>query len=164
MRSGDIIHIDGRKLGTHEGIIHYTIGQRRGLKIGGGYNGKGEDTSPLYVVAVDADNNAVIVGPKEALAKNKIYLKETNWLGGETPQDGLKCKVKIRSVSKPVNARFFANGDDQSYVIVDEPQFGVAAGQACVAYHNNHVLGGGWISHSDYIVLDNTQSPLINAA
>ncbi|MBK68060.1 MAG: tRNA 2-thiouridine(34) synthase MnmA [Rickettsiales bacterium] len=150
VKSGDIIHMDGRKLGTHDGIIHYTIGQRRGLKIGGGYNGKGEDTSPLYVVAVDADNNTVIVGPKESLAKNRIYLKETNWLGGKTPSNGLPCKVKIRSVSKPVDAKFFAD-DTQSYVIVNDPQFGVAAGQACVAYLDNRVLGGGWISSADYL-------------
>ncbi len=149
-KQGSIIHIDGRKVGTHKGIMHYTIGQRRGLNIGGGIGGKGIDTQPLYVVALDAENNTVIVGPKEALAKNKIHLKETNWLGEEIPTKGIPCLVKIRSVSTPVKARVFYENNDY-FVITDEDQFGVAGGQACVLYDNEHVMGGGWITHASYI-------------
>lgn len=148
IRSGNIIHMDGRKLGTHEGIIHYTIGQRKGLGIGGGTNGKGQDSEPLFVVALDADNNTVIVGPKEELARNVIYLKEANWLGEDIPADGLECTVKIRSTTAPVVARLFKNPDNTQggfYVVTHEPQYGVASGQACVAYDGDRVLGGGWI-------------------
>ena len=130
--------------------MHYTIGQRRGLNIGGGIDGKGVDTQPLYVLALDAENNTVIVGPKESLAKNKIYLKETNWLGQDIPSEGIKCSVKIRSVSSPVNARFHKENDTY-FIITDQDQFGVAGGQACVVYDNERVLGGGWITHADYI-------------
>lgn len=150
VKGGDIIHMDGRKLGRHDGIIHYTIGQRRGLGIGGGYEGKGENTDPLYVIAVDADNNTVIVGPKEALAKNVIYIKETNWLGPQIDAEGLSCQVKIRSVSCPVTGHVYQNSDNDFYVVTDEPQFGVAAGQACVLYDGERVLGGGWICDSAY--------------
>ena len=149
-KEGNIIHLDGRKVGTHKGIMHYTIGQRRGLNIGGGIDGKGVDTQPLYVLALDAENNTVIVGPKEYLAKNKIYLKETNWLGQDIPSEGIKCSVKIRSVSSPVNARFHKENDTY-FIITDQDQFGVAGGQACVVYDNERVLGGGWITHADYI-------------
>lgn len=147
IREGDIVHIDGRKVGKHQGIVHYTIGQRRGLGIGGGLEGKGVDNEPVYVLAIDAENNAVIVGPKEHLARNKIYLNEANWLGETIPDTGLPCRIKIRSTTSPVTGRFFKT-ETESYVITDEPQFGVAAGQACVAYNDNRVLGGGWIVRS----------------
>lgn len=147
IREGDIVHIDGRKVGKHQGIVHYTIGQRRGLGIGGGIEGNGIDNEPVYVLAIDADNNAVIVGPKEYLAKNTIYLNEANWLGETIPQEGLACRIKIRSTTAPVSGRFFKETNG-SYVVTDEPQFGVAAGQACVAYNDNRVLGGGWITKS----------------
>lgn len=149
VREGDIIHLDGRKLGRHKGIVHYTIGQRRGLNLGGGIDGKGVDTQPLYVLAVDADNNTVIVGPKEALAKNVVYMKDCNWLGESIPDDGMRAMVKIRSVSQPVEATIYSH-DNGFYVITDEPQFGVANGQACVVYDNARVLGGGWINGAEY--------------
>lgn len=149
VREGDIIHLDGRKLGRHKGIVHYTIGQRRGLNLGGGIDGKGIDTQPLYVLAVDADNNTVIVGPKEALAKNVVYMKDCNWLGESIPDDGMRAMVKIRSVSQPVEATIYSH-DNGFYVITDEPQFGVANGQACVVYDDTRVLGGGWINGAEY--------------
>ena len=149
VREGDIIHLDGRKLGRHKGIVHYTIGQRRGLNLGGGIDGKGVDTQPLYVLAVDADNNTVIVGPKEALAKNVVYMKDCNWLGESIPDDGMRAMVKIRSVSQPVEATIYSH-DNGFYVITDEPQFGVANGQACVVYDDTRVLGGGWINGAEY--------------
>jgi tRNA-specific 2-thiouridylase len=148
VKTGPIIHMDGRKVGQHKGIIHYTIGQRRGLGIGGGMDGKGVDTEPLYVVAIDASNNAVIVGPKEALGRNKIYIKETNWLGEDIPHDGLPCTIKIRSTTPPVSGLFLKDDDDIPYVTTTEPQYGVASGQACVAYINDRVIGGGWITQS----------------
>lgn len=149
VREGDIIHLDGRKLGRHKGIVHYTVGQRKGLSIGGGVvDGNGSDTQPLYVLAVDADNNTVIVGPREALAKNTIHLKECNWLGETMPNDGLDVLIKIRSVSAPIKAYLYPSNAG-FYAVTDEPQFGVANGQACVVYHGERVLGGGWICDSE---------------
>lgn len=143
---GDIVHVDGRVVGAHKGIIHYTIGQRKGIGIGGGVS---ENNSPLYVVRIDGKNNQVIVGPKEALARNKIMLEDCNWLGGDLPDDGLPILLKFRSVMKPVPAKIFARGNGfQMDVVLDDPQYGISPGQAAVFYEDARVLGGGWITQT----------------
>lgn len=141
MKPGDIMHIDGRKLGQHDGIINYTVGQRRGLGIGGGHT---EGNSPLFVVGLRPDKNQVLVGPYEALARDTIYMKECNWLLPSIPDDGIEVEVKLRSAQPPLPARMF-----RDRAVLSAPAFGVAAGQACVAYIGNRVLGGGWITGAD---------------
>ncbi len=130
---GEIVHIDGRVLGQHRGLIHYTVGQRRGLEIGG-------LAEPLYVVRLDAMLKRVIVGPKAALAVNAARLDEINWIGGD--HNG-SIQAKVRSMARPVPAR--REGD---WLIFDTPELGVAPGQAAVFYAGERVLGGGWIAET----------------
>lgn len=142
---GEIIHVDGTVMGRHAGIIHYTVGQRRGLGVAIG--------DPLYVVGLDAVHQRVIVGPREALLIEKIYLKELTWLGdGEllaAAKKGFPLAVKVRSTRPPKPASLFVE-DGKFGVRLDEPEEGVAPGQACVFYTDdvghNRVLGGGWIA------------------
>ncbi len=141
---GDIVHIDGRILGQHDGIIRYTVGQRRGLGVSA--------ADPLYVVRVDADNRQVIVGPRSALLVSQIHVADMNWLGSETlPEDGLPVEIKIRSASTPSSARVFHDGNGRYRVIPDEPLDSVAPGQACVLYQGERVLGGGWIKREEMV-------------
>lgn len=141
-KSGTIEHIDGRVLGTHEGIIHYTIGQRKGLGIGGGHS---DNNDPFYVVKVDAANARVIVGPKEALARDIIYLKDCNWLD-EAPQQIL---LKFRSMMQPVAAHVTRRDNGAAILTLSEPQYGISPGQAAVCYDGERMIGGGWISHTE---------------
>ncbi len=135
---GDIVHIDGTVLGRHEGIIHYTIGQRRGLGIGTG--------APLYVVKLDPAAHRVIVGPKEALERSTVRLRDINWLGEITPSpEGEAVEVKLRSTSTPIPATLRVI-DGAGEVTLHRPELGVAPGQACVFYRGERVLGGGWIA------------------
>jgi len=127
---GAIVDLSGRELGRHKGIIHYTVGQRRGLDIGG-------QAEPLYVVRIDASQRQVVVGPKVALAVAGAELSDINWIGGE--RDG-PLTAKVRSLAKPVPARL-----EGSRILFDEPEYGVAPGQAAVLYRGTQVLGGGWI-------------------
>lgn len=136
LESGDIVHIDGRILGRHKGIINYTVGQRKGLGIGGG--------DPLYVIRLNPETHQVIVGPYEALAQPEIRLKDVNWLGEKT-ECPIDCAVKVRSTRPPVSAQVFLEEAGRARVVFATPEYGVAAGQACVFYQNNRVLGGGWI-------------------
>jgi tRNA-uridine 2-sulfurtransferase len=141
--AGDIVHLDGRTLGRHEGIIHFTIGQRRGLGIAEG--------EPLFVVKLDAATKRVIVGPREALRQTDIAVSDLNWLGaqplGDEPQ---ACFARIRSTRPPVAAQVRRAAQD-FVVSIPEGEFGVAPGQACVLYDapgpGQKVLGGGFISH-----------------
>jgi|UPI000555EDA9 tRNA-specific 2-thiouridylase len=135
---GAIRHVDGRVLGQHGGVIHFTVGQRRGIAV----NDQATSNEPLYVVRVDPTQREVIVGPKAALACDRIALREMNWLAG--PAQDLPVTVKIRSMSKPASAKISVSGN-AAEVVFDEPQFGVAPGQACVVYQGSRVLGGGWI-------------------
>jgi tRNA-specific 2-thiouridylase len=139
---GAIRHVDGRILGSHGGVIHFTIGQRRGIAV----NDQATSNEPLYVVRVDPARREVIVGPKAALACAGIHLREVNWLDG--PVQDLAVTVKIRSMSKPAAARISVSGDTAE-VVFDEAQFGVAPGQACVVYQGSRVLGGGWIRRNE---------------
>ena len=143
-RSGDIVHIDGRVLGIHEGVIHYTVGQRRGLGVATG--------EPLYVVKIDAPSRRVVVGPKEALATAGLSLEELNWLGDgdlmSAAEAGMPVLARVRSTRPPVQARL-AVRDGLPVVMFDDPEHGVARGQACVLYDTaseTRVLGGGFIA------------------
>lgn len=146
MKSGDIVHLDGRVLGQHNGIINYTIGQRKGLGIGGGHT---ENNSPLFVVALRPEHNQVVVGPYTALARDTVFIKETNWLT-DIPAQGIQADVKLRSAQLPLPATIYADK-----VVLSEPAFGIAAGQACVVYIGNRVIGGGWICGTDSSLLSN---------
>jgi len=134
---GDIVHVDGSLLGRHEGIIHYTIGQRRGLGLGTG--------EPLYVVRLDAGSRRVVVGPREALAQAQLRLRQVNWLAGMPADTALEIEVRLRSSSRLLPATLRLLGDGAT-VDLHEPEYGVAPGQACVFYDGDRVLGGGWIA------------------
>lgn len=138
LESGDIVHLDGQVLGKHQGIIHYTIGQRKGLGVAVG--------EPLYVVGLDPYDHKVIVGPREALAKKEVFLKEVNWLINLESGSFVKCFVKIRSTHEPVSATLIKIEKNKAQVVFDIPEYGVACGQACVFFDANRVLGGGWIT------------------
>lgn len=142
---GNIMHIDGRILGQHKGIIHYTIGQRKGLGIGGGVS---ENNDPFYVVELDPEKNQVLVGPKEALARDIIYIKECNWLAPDAGRADLPISVKFRSVMQPVDALLVRQENNRAEIHLKEPQYGVAAGQAAVCYDEERLIGGGWITGS----------------
>ena len=135
---GQVIHIDGRVLGTHKGIIHYTIGQRRGIGVGG-------NEEPLYVIKLRPAERQVIVGPREALLTAALEVAELNWLGTGIPEDGLAIQVKIRSTQPPVGAMIYKGQGSAARIIFDAPEPGVSPGQAAVCYDRTKVLGGGWI-------------------
>ncbi len=141
---GDVVHLDGRVLGQHEGVIHYTVGQRRGLGIGGG--------EPLFVVKLDAVSRRVIVGPRDALASRTVPLKELNWLGdsalADAPAQGWDVEVKVRSTRPPKAGRLVPQSDGTAHVELLAAEEGVSPGQACVFYapDSTRVLGGGWIT------------------
>jgi tRNA-uridine 2-sulfurtransferase len=146
--AGDIVHIDGRVLGRHEGITGYTIGQRRGLNIAVG--------EPLFVIRIEPEAKQVIVGPREALLTRALKLKETNWLGdGGTFEDaariGHDVLARVRSTRPPVPACLSLNADNEGEVVFADGEEGVAPGQACVLYDArdpDRVLGGGFISRT----------------
>ena len=140
--SGEIVQADGRVLGHHDGVIHYTIGQRRGLGIGG-------LKAPLYVVRLDVEARQVIVGPKEMLSTRIVPLREINWLG-DAPmmsQDAWRLKVRVRSTRPPREAILRPLSETEAEVELLSPEEGVSPGQACVFYaqESTRVLGGGWI-------------------
>ena len=147
LESGKIVHLDGTVMGEHQGIIHYTIGQRKGLGIGG----RQDNTDPLYVIRLDPKTHTVYVGPREALGKDTFTINHMNWLGDQAlPQEGYKCTVKIRSSQKAMDATIFPTAKpDQARVVLDVPEDGISAGQACVAYEGGRLLGGGWIVVGD---------------
>ncbi|WP_374571791.1 tRNA 2-thiouridine(34) synthase MnmA [Phenylobacterium sp.] len=142
---GDIVHLDGRVLGRHEGVTRYTIGQRRGLNVAVG--------DPLFVVRIDADRRQVVVGPREALLTASLALKETNWLGGEGSIEaaaaaGRPVLARVRSTREPAAGRL-AMVDGAPGVVFDAAEEGVAPGQACALYAPEaptRVLGGGFIA------------------
>lgn len=139
---GDIVHVDGRVLGSHRGVIHYTVGQRKGLGIGGI---RGEE-EPLYVVRLEPGQRRVVVGPRHALARRVVQISEINWLAPDlAPGETVEVEVKLRSAQPASNAVWRALGEGRAEVELLDPQYGIAPGQACVAYAGDRVLGGGWI-------------------
>ena len=140
---GEIVDLEGRVLGTHQGIINFTIGQRRGLGVGG-------TTEPLYVVRLEPESRRVVVGPKEALARDRVFVSELNWLAGASgPAEGQAVMVKLRSVQAPALARLSAQKDGEIVVALEAPQYGISPGQAAVFYDGDRVLGGGWIQRAE---------------
>ena len=142
---GKIIDQNDNILGMHNGVINYTIGQRRGLGIGG-------LEEPLYVVKLDVDRKLVIVGPKELLATRQVSLKEVNWLG-DIPlmtQSTWEIRAKVRSTRPPRDAVLRPISNTEAIVELIAAEEGIAPGQACVFYgqDSSRVLGGGWISNS----------------
>jgi tRNA-specific 2-thiouridylase len=131
---GDIVDETGRKLGEHKGLIHFTVGQRRGIEIGG-------SPEPLYVLRLDPASRRLVVGPRRALAVRAARIEGMNWLGGS--HEG-PLTAKVRSLAKPVPARL--EGDR---VVFEAPEYGVAPGQAAVLYAGERVLGGGWIAETE---------------
>ena len=147
--AGDIRHLDGTVLGRHNGVIDYTIGQRRGLGIGGRKDAD-ESEGPLYVVAIDADSSTVLVGPQTALACREVHLHDVNWINGK-PEDGARVLARLRNTAPAAHARIYCDRPQEApaIIILDEPQFGIAAGQAAALYDGDDadiLLGGGWIS------------------
>ena len=146
---GDIVHIDGRVLGHHHGVIHYTIGQRKGLGLGSNTAAKGD---PLYVVKLDSANRRVIVGPRSALATRLVMLRDVNWIGPgaieDLPAEGLEVAVRLRS-TRPPAAAVLRRAGDEIEVELAVGEDGVSPGQACVFYEDAssraRVLGGGFI-------------------
>jgi tRNA-specific 2-thiouridylase len=151
---GEIVDLDGRVLGRHPGIINYTIGQRRGLGLGG-------EDRPLFVVRLEPDAARVVVGPRQALARDIVRVTGVNWLDsrplGTAPlapppmPGGRPVQVKLRSTQEPAPGRVVAiedggPGGATAELHLDEPQYGVSPGQAAVFYDGTRVLGGGWIS------------------
>ena len=134
---GEIVHVDGAVLGRHDGIIHFTIGQRRRLGVGTG--------EPLYVVRLDPEQRRVIVGPKAALATQRVRLGRVNWLDAAPPRGEIEVFVKLRSAATPLPATVTLGPGDGAEILLHRPEFGVAPGQACVFYADQRVLGGGWI-------------------
>jgi len=145
---GEIIHVDGRVLGRHEGVSRYTVGQRRGLNIAVG--------DPLFVVRLDAPRREVVVGPREALLADALTLKETNWLGDEESLEaaavsGKAVLARVRSTREPAAARLRLGANGAVEVAFSVPEEAVAPGQACVLYdaaEPSRVLGGGFIAGS----------------
>lgn len=137
LHPGDIVDMNGTVLGKHQGIINYTIGQRKGLGISA--------PEPLYVVKIDPTNHNVVVGPKEQLAKKIIYLKDMNWLVSFNIGEIISCQIKIRSSGVEMPATVYVMDQNMAEIHLYEPEYGISRGQACVLYDQSMLLGGGWI-------------------
>jgi len=141
-RPGEIVDTSGRVLGHHEGVIHFTVGQRKGLGLSG-------NEEPLFVLKIDGANARVIVGPRDMLATRTIALRDVNWLGGSERE--IDCAVKVRSMRPPVPARVVLGEDRSAQVELLSPEDAIAPGQACAFYERDgtRVLGGGWIARAE---------------
>ncbi|WP_260483374.1 tRNA 2-thiouridine(34) synthase MnmA [Sphingomicrobium flavum] len=135
---GDIVDLNGNRLGGHEGVVHFTIGQRRGLEIGG-------QAEPLYVIRIEPDTRRVVVGPRRALAIRAASVEEVNWLG----EDQREMVAKVRSLAPPVPGRW-----DGTRFTFDTPEYGVAPGQSAVFYNGERCLGGGTICATEAAELE----------
>jgi tRNA-specific 2-thiouridylase len=129
---GDIVDLDGKIVGEHSGVVHFTIGQRRGLEIGG-------SPEPLYVVRIEPEHARIVVGPRSALAIAAMRVEQMNWIG----EDQREISVKVRSLAPAVSARI-----DRDWVVFENAEHGVAPGQAAVFYDGTRLLGGGWIAET----------------
>jgi tRNA-specific 2-thiouridylase len=130
---GDIVHVDGRVLGRHNGVVHYTIGQRRGIEVGG-------QPEPLFVVRIEPERRRLTVGPRSALAVSAMRLTDLDWIGEEQRV----ATVKVRSLAPPVAATIGSDG----WIRFAQPEYGVAPGQAAVFYDGERMLGGGAIAET----------------
>ena len=135
---GEIVDLDGRVLGRHRGVVHFTVGQRRGIEIGG-------QKEPLYVVRIQPEQARIIVGPRRALAVEAMRVADWNWLG----EDQREVGAKVRSLAPAVRAR-----RDGEWVHFVQAEYGVAPGQAAVLYDGTRLLGGGWISETQPVALE----------
>jgi tRNA-specific 2-thiouridylase len=150
---GEIVHVDGRVLGRHDGLIHFTVGQRRGLTVATGER--------LYVVRLERSRNRVIVGPRAALGCAHAELTDVNWLGhAPVPAGGIALQVKHRAREPAVDARLTMEENGRARVAFAQPQAGVAPGQACVFYEGSRVLGGGWIDRAP-LALEEAPGPAL---
>ena len=150
---GEIVDMDGSVIGKHDGIVNFTVGQRKGLGIGGRPSSvETGATDPLYVVAVNPVERRVVVGPRSALGRNLLKVSEINWLGDNPiSSSGEKLMIKLRSTQEPISGTLFYDGSDNGKVVLDELEFGVAIGQAAVFYSRDdsaRVLGGGWMTET----------------
>ena len=144
IKPGDITDISGRIVGRHRGIIYYTVGQRRGLNIGG-------SAEPLFVVRIDAAKNRVVVGPKSAVFSSSLTAEGINWIAFEKPPAEISAAAKIRQQGKEFSCRIFALPGRRAGVVFDEPQAAVTPGQAIAFYRKEVVLGGGIIARTGYV-------------
>jgi tRNA-specific 2-thiouridylase len=158
---GEIVYHDGTVLGQHDGVIDYTIGQRKGLGIGG-IKGLDDSEGPLYVIGINPEKHQVVVGKHEMLACDTVLINEVNWLGTDTPKTGQCVHARLRSTAPAMPARITCwppmaesahEGDSDSggtaEITLDVPQYGIAAGQAAALYDDrdpDRLLGGGWIT------------------
>lgn len=154
MEPGEIVDLQGRSLGRHNGIARFTIGQRKGLGLGA----ETPDSVPLYVVRLDVTKRQVVVGPREALATEAVSLKECNWLFTAGKPQALRVAVKLRNMAAAAHATLYPQANGMARIVLNLPQDGIAAGQACVVYALNaegqvgsRVLGGGWISAAERV-------------
>lgn len=152
---GEIVHLDGRVLGQHGGIMHFTVGQRRGIGVAVG--------EPLYVVDLEPETRRVIVGPREALETHHLVLREVNWLGDDPLGPGCyDIHARVRSTRAPQPARLVV-GQDSIWVELEEGEQGVSPGQACVLYQSgaarSRLLGGGWIASAHAAPAGRGKSP-----
>ena len=162
---GEIVDLSGRVLGRHEGVIRYTVGQRRGLGVGG-------TAEPLYVVRLEPEARRVVVGPKTALAKDRVQVRQLNWLAAPLDEAGTAVEIKLRSAQPPVPGRIYPaeQGDGEgaeqgtATLLLDQPQYGVAPGQAAVCYAGSRVLGGGWIATADSRAAEDVAAPDVGVA
>ena len=135
--AGEIVDLDGRVVGQHEGIHRYTIGQRRGIGIA--------QPRPLYVVSIDADTNRVVVGSDEELLSNEFIAAGVNWIALDNPSEPVRAEVRVRYRHIAAPATITPLPDARVRVVFDEPQRAITPGQATVFYRGDEVVGGGWI-------------------
>ena len=142
IRSGDIVDSAGTVVGRHDGVMHFTVGQRKGLGLAG-------NREPLFVLSLDAAKARVVVGPRSALAARTIVLRDVNWLSEQVA--AFDCSVKVRSMRPPVAARVTPLDNGGALVELLSPEDSIAPGQACVFYAlgGTQVLGGGWIARAE---------------
>jgi tRNA-specific 2-thiouridylase len=145
---GEIVDLDGRVLGEHAGVVHFTIGQRRGIEIGG-------QREPLYVVRIEPEARRLVVGPRRALGIERVRVTDWNWLA----EDQRDVRVKVRSLAAAVPA--VRDGD---WLRFGKPEYGVAPGQAAVAYDGARLLGGGWIAETVSVEMEAAGRPVADAA
>ena len=156
---GKIVNIYGEEVGDHSGIENFTVGQRRGIGVGG-------LKDPLYVVAIDRNKNTIIVGPKHATAKNQISLRNVNWLidKGSVLGGSFDIDVKVRNTQEPISASIRSDSNTGKIkVYFDKPLFGVSPGQACVFYKEDRVLGGGWIEKDNFDFIPHNKKEVLGS-